>query len=1770
MRRPGVVVGLVLLAVVVVGFVLRAPLFRATVSGIIDVVSGARTSFGQLAIDGTTIDARDVHVAYGSGLAIEIPHLHVRYVLHEALFGGAYRYGIRSVEIDRPVVTLTRRADGSFDFPHQGGTASATPSPPVATPPATVANGPSAAPIAASAGAAPLHVALRVVDATVKLLDPARNIAASRALEVGGIAASATIASDAVSHYQALARVPGDARARFDFSGRFDASGYAVHRIRATDVTIAHFVNYFINSTSAQVLRGTLAAGDLRIYTLGGGTHVVGAAQVRDAAMRIPGLIPPATQMNGTIAFYDNGIGTSDLTANIGSLAAKVGGGLYGFNQGSPSFRLGITAAYAPLEQARALFTFARKLPLRGDARIETFLEGPAPAPVVITRVTAPTGAYATFPFTNLAGRALVYHGFVGVADTHATYDGLAITAGGTIATGDVSHSELVATVDGPARNVPYAAQIAPDATLHAIGRIAGDDLLLDAVGELYGETRARAGHGVTASLSGYVHVDPYGQGMFGPLLATRSDGASLAGAFYLARAQSESAFWLDARHYTFASLSPAPRFPGFGLYPPDFDARLDGSVAGEGPPSDFRLAGRLHASGLRVARTAIGDVAGDVTGHIGDFRLGNVVARGAWGSITGSGAYVGSRLALTGNYRGSFDRLRTFTGDLGARGPLSGPVALTIDPTSTVVQSRGIDVRGARVRGVPLDALSGTLAITKDRIHLYAGNARVASGRFAAAGSLATIVGPPARQPRGVGVSVSGADAARLHAIAPVDGGGAVATIGLFSNDGKNTRYDGGVALAGATFQRIPIAGNGEIGLRGTRLGFTRTTALAGSAVAALDGSLSNLGSKRQRYDAHLALSETALGPIVQAMQPGRRDIVGTIAGAFDVRGTADALDVRGNLSMPEGSISGLAFRDASARIAVAPGGIGARNGTVTVGSTTVGFGGFFRAGDGGFRIAAPHARLSDFNDLFDTGDTLGGTGHIEGRFVKRGAVVRSSADIGIDSLKYRTFDLGDATAHWNSRGTNVTGTIGFGGPSGRLAIAGTLGLASRVPLDRVLERSRFSGDAKLSGLDLGVWLPALGYQLPVTGRVDADTTIVGLLSAPDVRTTATLVGGTIGKLSVNRFSVVASSTLRRTTLTSLELDVPSLSLTGAGSFGLGARDPIALRLHARSPDVGALSGSLLGKALPVTGNAEADVTVDGTRAVPRVAGGFDLENAAVRGIKIPQALGEFSIHGRDLVLSDVEVGFMTGALYVAGSVPLEIAPFGFGPARAPIELDLTARNIDVADFAPLFPAGSTLKGVLAGRVAVVGTAGAPQLQGAISLSGGAATTPLETVPLTDLRGTLAFDGSGVALRDVHAAAGGGTLDASGSVTLDDLVHLGADARYRFSARAKALRLSLPAYGSGQIDGTLALTHDPGKPRTLQGDLMLNDGTIPFAALLIAGSGTDASVNSTPVAPSSSTAVAPADLALNLDVAAQRNVRVRSANVDIGGRGTLHVGGTLSAPKLSGGFDSTGGTLTYFDTVFRVIDGRVSFEPDLGVIPNLNAHAETHVVNPDPNAVRNIAGTADITLDIHGPVTGLVIGLTSDPAYDRQQILGLLLNAPALGATNLFDSPGQATLYGSNDTSLQPRDVAASRYNNGSTTVAQEAFGVANAQFTRTLLAPAETTFANAVGLTNFNVNVDLTGSVGLQARKVLGKEVSAVYGTTIGYPYRQSFGFELKPAPATVAQVTLFQTFGNTGLTSLNPVALGPGFGTTRLTATEPSSGSAGFSLSLQHLFP
>jgi autotransporter translocation and assembly factor TamB len=1726
--------------VALVLFAFRGALVRSLVGVVAGALTGDRIGIGDLSLSARRIVLSNVAVSRGGAPLFAADRIDVRYDLHELIFGGERRYGLSSISLEGPRVTIVRHADGSFDLANHGGAGA----------PAVAGAAPS------EASAAPLRFTLAVREGSVVLVDPGRALPIARNLAVDEIAANADVDDASRTTYGGSGRFAHDDRQRVTFAGRVDADGFASHRLRAAYVALPPIVNYFINTRSAELLRGEARDVDVRAYAFptkaGAPYHVTGRALVAGGAMRVPGLVVDATDMHGSLDAFDGGIATRGLDANLGPIAVRLAGGLYDW--ADPAFRLGVRSD-ADLNAVRSLFRFSRRLPLHGAAALSTLLEGSVGDPLVATRIDAPALSYARFPVSNASGRAIYYDSDVDVVDARGTYGGLDVRADGGIELGSNEPvTQLAVDATGPARGVPYAAQLAPDATLRGDGLLAGTGLAFDARGVVVGD-----GGGVT--LTAPFHVDPHGDGRFGPIDVADRDGAELAGTYYLERSQSSSGFWLDARHYPFAELTPTPRLPGLDLVAPAFAGRLDGRVAGVGPPSAFRIAGHVRGSSLRVGSVAIDDVAGDVSGAFGNVRLSHVAARGPWGRFGGNGAYAGGRLALEGRYDGSFERLRTFTGDLGGAGGIAGPVALLLDPHATVVQTSGAASVGSTVHGVPVDRVTGTLEVADRRFRIDAATATVAGGTLAAAGSLGG--------PGGIGVSVFGADAARMHGV-PLERGSVAAIGDVTSRNGVAT-FDGGLSVGGGVASQIPVAGNGDLTFSPGHLELRKTDARAAGIVAALAGSVSGVGSGEPLYDVRLAVPSAGMAPIVRALGVGGETIAGTIDGDVRVRGPYDKLALEGRVGMPEGTIAGLAFADASANVSVDRAGVRARAGRVTVGSTQAAFSALYRGDDNAIRVVAPHANLSDFNDLFDEGDTLGGKGRVALRFSKRGTSTRTNADIAIAGLRYRSFDLGDARAVWSSHGRSVVGSVLFGGASGRLAASGTLVLSADAAVSSLMRDSRFDGTAELAGLDLGVWLPALGYQIPIGGRVDANATIAGPLSNPVVTTVATLRDGSIGKFPVDRLTVEANSTLDRTNVRRVDLELPSVSVLGSGRIGHAPGSPLDLSLHATSSNLGGLTTRLFGAAYPVTGAGAADVTVDGTRDDPRVTGRVDVRSASVRGVAIPQADAAFALRGRAVVLSEALVRFTTGTLALHGSVPFEIQPFALGPPAAPIGLDFAATDLELADFAPLLPPGSQLAGRIDGTLQVGGSAGAPHLGGLLTLASGTFQSPLETVALTDVAARLRFDGSSALLDSFHAAAGGGTIDASGSAKFADSLVSGGAVAYDFVASADKLRLDLPAYGSGTVDGTVSLARLAGRPAKIAGDLRLSDGTIPFSALLVAGGGggfdtTAGSAQTGGLGPPR----IPRDTAFDLDLSAERNVRVRSGNVDIGARGDLHVNGTVDQPSLAGGFVSTGGTITYFNTVFRLVDGKVTFTPDQGVIPTLDAVATTQLINPDPNTVRNVTGSANVTLTLAGPVTNLTIGLKSDPSYDRAQILGLLLNAPALGASNLFgETPGQAVLYGSNSLANLSPGVAGTRSQSGELSVAQEAFGVANAQFTRTLLAPIETTFAQAVGLSNFNVNVGYTGGVGLSARKILGRNVNAIYGTTFGYPYRQTFGFDIKENDSTAAQVTVFQTLGEYGLSSTTPTTLLTSTGNLKYNAAQPSAGTAGFSFSIQHLF-
>ncbi len=294
-------------------------------------------------------------------------------------------------------------------------------------------------------------------------------------------------------------------------------------------------------------------------------------------------------------------------------------------------------------------------------------------------------------------------------------------------------------------------------------------------------------------------------------------------------------------------------------------------------------------------------------------------------------------------------------------------------------------------------------------------------------------------------------------------------------------------------------------------------------------------------------------------------------------------------------------------------------------------------------------------------------------------------------------------------------------------------------------------------------------------------------------------------------------------------------------------------------------------------------------------------------------------------------------------------------------------------------------------------------------------------------------------------------------------------------------------------------------------------------------------------------------------------------AGLDLGATGAVALGGTLAAPTLNGSFESTGGTLTYFDRAFRVREGSVNFEKADGVLPTLHAVATTTVVNPDPDRVRNPYGSAEITITVDGPIQGLRVGFTTNPTgYTQDQILALI--APLGGFVSGIGYSRQSMLARQNPNGITPLgtlspipDVSVAQ--NSSITVGQEAFNILNAQFTAGLLAPLESSLGQGLGLSSVNLTLGYYGNVGVSATRVLGKSVSAVYAVTFGVPQVQSFGLITKPNATTSALLNFYYQSGPTKLLQSpgSPVGYNVGY-----LLGQPLISNSGFSLTVQHYFP
>ena len=1006
--------------------------------------------------------------------------------------------------------------------------------------------------------------------------------------------------------------------------------------------------------------------------------------------------------------------------------------------------------------------------------------------------------------------------------------------------------------------------------------------------------------------------------------------------------------------------------------------------------------------------------------------------------------------------------------------------------------------------------AFSGAAVVTRNGTAWdVAARANGAGGALAASGSY----GPSGVQ---AAIFASNLDLTQLGLNVPVEHG----FVSLATTVGGTTsapRAQGTVLLRRALYRAYPIDGESAFRYADGRLALRDTVLGIGPAIAEIRGTVGGLalhGGFTPSYDLTAGVRAAQVAALVAMVNPQivrREALAATLDANAHVGGSGRTPQIAAQIAVPEGSINGLGFDDLHATVDASTDAYLLRGGSVTVGSTHALFAGALQRREIRASLSIPHANLADFDDYFNTADTLAGRGRIAARVTSRPSQLRTTGTFALHDLRYRRFAIGKADAHWHTAGGRVVAAASFGGPHGTLVAEGSAALSNRALAVR----------ARARNVDLGAWLPMAGMTAPISGRADADATISGRYPSLAIDANADLHNGRAYRVPIDSASIALRARNGRGRITRAVLRIPYLAASGNGTFGLHARDPFDLAIHAVSPNIGALEQTVTGKKNALAGSLDTTVRLRGTRANPAIADGFRLTDLQYGRLHVPSVTASVSATRRLVRLDEARVAFADGSIRAFGRLPIRLSPPGLAPPSAHLALTIAADRLNLADFADALPAGSHLAGVLSGTIAAGGTVASPAFTGTMTLANGAFSAPIERTPIDRIDATLALTATQIALRSLSARAGSGTIAASGVLRVPSLRDARA-ATGRLAIRMDGAEFDSPSYFKGTVDANVTIARAAGAIPSIAGTVDVPTARIPVTAFY------------NPHAPVGPKRVLP-DIALDLRASAGNDVRVQSSAVDVGAAGSVTIGGTLPNPTLSGVVRSTGGTVNFLRN-FQIARAVMHFMPANGIMPEVRARATTYVAQSDTSVAIGVSGLAPNELHIT---------FSSNPSYDRSQILGILAGVQTPGV------PSVGTV--SNPTATNE--------------LTQLAVGQLDTVFTRNLFEPLSAQVGSALGLTNFSVNDTLNGGFGLNAAKAFGRNLTASFSESLAPPMRESLSLEAHAARSAGVRLTIYSQ-AQPPLTGYQPTAAGLALDTIGSTVMlQPFTGTSGFNLSYLH---
>ena len=449
-------------------------------------------------------------------------------------------------------------------------------------------------------------------------------------------------------------------------------------------------------------------------------------------------------------------------------------------------------------------------------------------------------------------------------------------------------------------------------------------------------------------------------------------------------------------------------------------------------------------------------------------------------------------------------------------------------------------------------------------------------------------------------------------------------------------------------------------------------------------------------------------------------------------------------------------------------------------------------------------------------------------------------------------------------------------------------------------------------------------------------------------------------------------------------------------------------LHVKADNVDVAQLDALMLADQR-LAGRLNANATVSGTTASPRVAGDFTLSQGAFRNFKFMSFGGKVDYEGKGMTL-DVRLdqdakswltakGFAPVTLFQPTPKAMEgehTAP----PLGEAINLEVASSQIDLGVVQGFTSYVTNVTGTLQANFTITGSGYDPHVDGAIDIKGGSFAAPdlgtsfsgLDT--RIDLKpDTVTIEQFRILDKNKKAMTIGGSL----------AVHERSVGEVDIKVQSDDFKVVANKTADLKFDSDFHITGTVRAPK-VEGSVEVEPGTIDVAEVLrLAGERNAYSTTATEIAPTESggpeptTPALPAifdalDLQLGLAIPGDlllkgNNIKPASAPIDVGDM-NAYVGGAVSLAKAPGGrlriigeVNTVRGSYSFQGRRFEIMrDGRIRF-------------SGTEVIDPvlDLTAQRVISGI-ETFVHVRGSMLRPELSFSSNPPQDESDVLSLII----------------------------------------------------------------------------------------------------------------------------------------------------------------------------------